>query len=64
MFRLCMHKDCHSPAEGPKNFTFKTFGKKDRNKDILLKYIIIIILFLALFSFKIFCSLSRRATIR
>lgn len=64
MIRLCMHKDCHSPAEEPKNFTFKTFGKKDRNKEILLKYIIIMTLFLAPFSFNIFCSPSRRATIR
>jgi len=44
-----MHKDCHSTAEVPENFTFKTFGKKGRNKEILLKYIIIMTLFLAAF---------------
>jgi hypothetical protein len=64
MFRLCVHKNCHSPAKLPKNYTFKPFRNYDTNKETFLKYTIILTYFLALFSCKFFCSLSRRATIR
>ena len=59
-----MHKDCHSPAEVPKNFTYKTFGKNDINKGNITEIYINYGSFSCSFSFNIFCSLSRLATIR